>query len=314
MQTVGLGKSTLKSSRLAYGCWRIAGGSDSGKVSPETAAAGRKAVVTAYEAGYTCFDLADIYSDGACERIFGQTLAEVSGMRDRIMIATKCGIRRKGDPDISSPYRYDFTANHIVNSCEQSLKRLGIESVDLFLLHRPDFLGDPTEVASAFSKLRLAGKAREFGISNFRPSQVTLLQSFCSMPLIVNQVEVSLARLDCFHDGTLDQCLAQKLTPMAWSPLAAGRLADNDPIELQSPDHAHRIRIREIVDLVARERGVTRAVTALAWLMKHPAGIVPIVGSTNPDRIRDAVNATEIELTRDEWYRLMEAAHGQRLP
>jgi len=314
MQTVGLGQSPLKCSRLAYGGWRLAGSSESGKVGPEAASGGRKAVRTAYDSGYTLFDLADIYSDGACERIFGEALAEVPGLRDRILIATKCGIRRKGDPEMSSPYRYDFTAAHIVNSCEQSLKRMGIETIDLFLLHRPDFLGDPVEVAGAFSQLKQAGKVREFGVSNFRPSQVEALQSACPMRLIANQVEISLARLDSFLDGTLDQCLAHQITPMAWSPLAAGRLAENEPLDMQFPDYAHRIRVRETVELVARERGVTRSVAALAWLLKHPAGIIPIVGSTHPERIRDAVNATEIELTRDEWYRLMEAAHGQRLP
>ncbi len=314
MQTVGLGKSTLQCSRLAYGCWRIAGSSESGKTSPESEASGRKAVIAAYEAGYTIFDLADIYGEGACERIVGQVLLEVSGMRERVLIATKCGIRKKGHPDATSPYRYDFTAEHIVNSCEQSLKRLGIDTIDLYLLHRPDFLGNPVEVASAFSKLRLAGKAREFGVSNFRPSQLAVLQHFCAMPLIVNQVEINLATLDCLHDGTLDQCLQEKITPMAWSPLAAGRLADTDAIDLHTPGHAHRIRLRETLDLLARERGVSRAVAALAWLTRHPAGIIPIVGSTNPDRIRDAISATEIELTRDEWYRLMESACGHRLP
>jgi len=314
MQSSGLGSSKLKCSRLAYGCWRIAGAVDNGQPGSEAPAIGKKAVTTAYESGYTLFDLADIYANGACERIFGTVLAEVSEMRGNILIATKCGIRRKGDPEVNSPYRYDFTAEHIVRSCEQSLKRLGIETIDIFMLHRPDFLGDPTEVEEAFSRLRRDGKTREFGVSNFRPSQVAAFQASSSLPFVVNQVEISLARLNCFQDGTLDQCLEKRITPMAWSPLAAGRLADADPIELQAPDHAHRIRVRESLELVSRERGVTRSVAALAWLLKHPAGIIPVVGSTNPERIRDAVNATEIELTRDEWYRLMEAAHGHRLP
>jgi predicted oxidoreductase len=313
MQTVHLGRSSLVASRLAYGCWRIAGTWEASKVAPEDLVSGRKAVVSAFECGYTLFDLADIYCDGVCESIVGQALKEVSGMRQRVLIATKCGIRKKSDPAPDSPYRYDFSAEHIVRSCEQSLKRLGVETIDLYQLHRPDFLGDPDEVGKAFSQLKLAGKVREFGVSNFRPSQLDALQTACSMPLIANQVEFSLARLDCFFDGTLDQCLSHKITLMAWSPLAGGRLADNGPIDLQTPDHAHRIHVREMLDLVARERGVTRSVAALAWLLKHPAGIVPIVGTTNLERIRDAINATEIELTRDEWYRLMEAAHGQRL-
>jgi len=314
MQTVQLGKSSLKGSLLAYGCWRIAGSSEAEKVTADSEAGGRKAVIAAFEFGYTLFDLADVYCEGASEKIFGQALKKVSGMRNRALIATKCGIRKKGDPNPDSPYRYDFTAEYIVRSCERSLKRLGVETIDLYQLHRPDYLGDPEEVAGAFSKLKKSGKAREFGVSNFRPPQITALQNACPMPLIVNQVEISLARLDCFNDGTLDQCLAEKITPLAWSPLGGGKLVDSGPIDLQTPDHAHRIHVREILDRVARERGVTRSVAALAWLLKHPAGIVPIVGSTHPERIRDAVNATEIELTRDEWYRLMEAANGQRLP
>jgi len=314
MQTVPLGKSSLSCSRLAYGCWRITGNPEGGKTSPETEANGRKAVIAAYECGYTIFDLADIYSEGMSERVFGQALKEVPALRQRVLIATKCGIRRKGDPNPDSPYRYDFSADHIVRSCEQSLKRMGVETIDLYQLHRPDYLGDPQEVAEAFGKLKKSGKVREFGVSNFRPSQVAAFQKACPMTLIAHQVEVSLTRLDRFQDGTLDQCLAEQITPMAWGPLAGGRLADTGPIDLQTPDHAHRIHIRETLDLVARERGVTRSVAALAWLLKHPSKIVPIIGTTNPERIRDAINATEIELTRDEWYRLMEAAHGERLP
>jgi predicted oxidoreductase len=314
MQTIQLGRSSLTASRLAYGCWRIAGSSEGARGTAEAQAAGRKSVAAAFDAGFTLFDLADIYGDGACERIFGQTLKEIPALRRGALVATKSGIRKKGEPHHDSPYRYDFSAEHIVHSCEQSLKRLGVETVDLYQLHRPDFLGDPAEVAGAFSNLKKSGKVREFGVSNFRPSQWVALQKACPMPLIVNQVEISLIKPDCFHDGTLDQCLAEHITPMAWSPLAGGRLAENGPIDLQTPDHAHRIHIREVLDLVARERGVTRSVAALAWLLKHPARIVPIIGSTHPERIRDAINATEIELTRDEWYRLMEAAHGQRLP
>src|SRR5205814_7270987 len=213
MQTVHLGKSALTTSRLAYGCWRIAGSSEAAKVGSDAGALGRKAVMGAFECGYTLFDLADIYCDGVCESIFGQALKEISGMRERILIATKCGIRKKGDPNPDSPYRYDFSAEHIVRSCEQSLKRLGAETIDLYQLHRPDYLGDPAEVAEAFGKLKKSGKVREFGVSNLRPSQVAALQKACPMPLIANQVEISLMRLECFQDGTLDQCLAEHISP-----------------------------------------------------------------------------------------------------
>ena len=314
MPTAPLGQGNLRASRIGYGGWRIAGTWDPALVTPEKEAVGRAAVLAAYEAGYTLFDLADIYCDGECERIFGEVLKSTPGMRSHIVVATKCGIRKKGDPSPDSPYRYDFTAQHIQRSCEASLQRMGLETIDLYLLHRPDFLCDPAEVAGAFSKLKQAGKAREFGVSNFRPTQVTALQKACPMPIVVNQVEISLARLDCFEDGTLDQCLAERITPQAWSPLGGGRLVEEGPVDLRTPDHAERLRVREVLTLLARERGVSRQVMALAWLLKHPSGIAPIVGSTQPERIRDAATAAQLDLTRDEWYRLFEAALGERLP
>jgi predicted oxidoreductase len=219
MNTFLLGTSSLVSSRLAYGCWRIGGDGAS-------EADGRKAIIAAYEAGYTLFDHADIYGRGAGETIFGRVLKKVAGMRPRIIVATKCGIRFAGDPTPEAAFRYDFSAQHILRACDASLKRLGVERIDLYQLHRPDYLMDPAEVAGAFDTLRRAGKVREFGVSNFRPSQVALLQKACPMRLIVNQLEISLANRTCLDDGTLDQCLAEKMTPLAWSPLAGGLLAD----------------------------------------------------------------------------------------
>ena len=193
------------------------------------------------------------------------------------------------------------------------MKRLGVDRIDLYQLHRPDYLCDPAEVASVFGRLQQSGKVREFGVSNFRPSQVAVLQKACPMPLLVNQVEISLGHLDCFHDGTLDQCLVEQMTPLAWSPLAAGKLASNDPIDLRDPDHARRIHVREVLELIARERQTTRPVVALAWLLKHPSRIVPIVGSTAPSRITELTQAVDLDLSRDDWYRLLEASLGHRL-
>jgi predicted oxidoreductase len=313
MDTLTLGTSSLRVSRLAYGCWRIVG-PEGFEPTPEREANGRKAVIAAYEAGYTLFDHADVYADGAAERIFGEVLKRVSGMRERVVIASKCGIRRKSTPHPDSPYRYDFSAEHIITSCEASLKRLGVETIDIYQLHRPDYLMEPDEVARAFTELKQAGKVREFGVSNFKPHQVSLLQRACSFPLIVQQVEISLAKLDCFEDGTLAQCLAEKITPMAWSPLAGGRLSETLPIDINSPEHAKRIGLRETLDDIARDYGATRTMVALAWLLKHPAKIVPVIGSTKPERIREAAQAEKVMLSRDEWYRLMEAARGERLP
>jgi predicted oxidoreductase len=314
MKTVPLGKSSLRTSRLAYGCWRLAGTWDASAASAEGELQGLKAAFTAYETGYTLFDHADIYCDGVAETVFGKLLKEVSGMRDRILIATKCGIRKQCDPNSDSPFRYEFSAEHIITSCEQSLKRLGTDVIDIYQLHRPDYLMNPDEVAGAFEKLKSAGKVREFGVSNFRPSQVTALQKACPMPLIVNQVEISLANLTVFEDGTLDQCLAEKITPLAWSPLAGGLLGDGAKALLPWQEAYRTKPINAVLEVIAKARGSTRTAIALAWLMRHPANIIPIVGSTNPANIRQAAKADALDLTRDEWYRLLEAARGERLP
>jgi predicted oxidoreductase len=314
MKQFALGQSSLTCSRLAYGCWRIAGTWNSAEMASGAEASGARAVLAAYEAGYTLFDHADIYCDGVPEKIFGQVLKGIPGMREQVVIATKCGIRKAGDPQPDSPYRFDFSAEHIISSCERSLRRLGVETIDLYQLHRPDYLMDPEEIASAFVRLQQAGKVREFGVSNFRPSQLTALQKACPMHLVANQVEISLANLTTFEDGTLDQCLAEKICPMAWSPLAGGQLGDGAKRLLPSQEN---YRIKPVVmalDTMAKAHGVSRTTIALAWLLLHPAGIVPIVGSTRPAGIRDATKALEVKLSREEWYRLLESAREVRLP
>jgi len=314
MITTRLGNRSVTVSRLAYGCWRIADPTVSGADKLDGEAVGRRAVITAYEAGYTLFDGADIYGGGRCEEIMGRTLREVSGMRAQILIASKCGVRPAGSPNPDSPGRYDFSAEHIVWSCEQSLQRLGVETIDLYMLHRPDYLGDPHEIAGAFAQLHDAGKVRFFGVSNFRPSLVSALQAACPFPLLVNQVEISLAQRAVFDDGTLDQCMERTITPMAWSPLGAGLLGDGAKRLLPGQRGYKTTEVVAVLDEIAQARGVSRSVIAYAWLLKHPARIVPIVGSTDPQRIREAVRATESELTRAEWYRLLLAARGEPLP
>lgn len=314
MKTIRLGNSSTQVSRLAYGCWRLADPRQPTSSAAAIEADGKAAVIAAYEAGYTLFDGADIYGHGQAEVILGKALREVSGMREHILITSKCGVRRAGDPHPEAPQRYDFAPDYIVRSCEGSLQRLGIETLDLYLLHRPDYLGDPHEIAGAFAQLYDAGKVRCFGVSNFRPSLVSALQAAVPFPLIVNQVEISLAQRAAFDDGTLDQCLEKSITPMAWSPLGAGLLGDGAKRLLASQQSYPTDAIVKALEAIAAARGVSRTVIAYAWLLKHPSKIVPIVGSTNPQRIREAVKATEFELTREEWYRLLLAARGESLP
>jgi predicted oxidoreductase len=314
MNLLPLGGSTLKGSRLCYGCWRIAGTRDQFKNPADAVAGGRAALIAAYEAGYTLFDGADIYGGGQAEEILGKTLRAVSGMRERILITSKCGVRHAGAPTPDAPGRYDFSPEYIVKSCEESLQRLGIETIDLYMLHRPDYLGDPHQIAGAFAQLYDAGKVRFFGVSNFRPSLVSALQAACPFPLVVNQVEISLMQRAALEDGVLDQCLERKMTPMAWSPLGAGLLGDGAKRLLPAQQSYQPEAVIKVLDEIAKTRGVSRTVIALAWLLRHPSGIVPIVGSTDPQRIREAVRSTEFELTREEWYRLFVAARGEPLP
>ena len=311
MQQVTLGKSRLKVSRLSYGCWRIAGTWQPRKVTAKAREAGVKAVMAAFEAGYTLFDLADIYCDGVAEELFGLALKQTRSLRKRAVIATKCGIRA---PENGDPYRYDFNAGYIIESCEASLRRMDIETIDLFQLHRPDWLMDPAEVASALTKLKKAGKVRHFGVSNFSPSQVAVLQSALKEPLLVNQIEISLLQLDPFTDGTLDQCLEHAITPMAWSPLAGGYLGNGANGVLPSQENYKPAKVRRRLDLLARELDTTRSVVALAWLMRHPSGIIPIVGSIKPDRIREATAAEQLTLTHEQWYHLLTSALKRDLP
>lgn len=266
MRTCTLGKSKIQGTRMAYGCMRISGASDPSKVTPEMARQGVESILAAMEAGYRIFDLADIYGRGACENFYGQALREAPELRKLGVIVSKCGIRWPGDGGAEAPRRYDLSHKHIVWSCEQSLKRLGVEAIDVFLLHRPDFLTDPAEVARAFTDLKRQGKVKEFGVSNFHPTLLAALQAACPMPLLTNQVEIHLGHLAAFTDGTLDQCLALGMTPMAWSPLAGGLLGGGLWLEAG---------LLKELDAQATAHGCSRAVVALAWLLKHPAESSP---------------------------------------
>jgi predicted oxidoreductase len=314
MKSQFLGSSAIEVTRLAYGCMRIAGASHRPKIDAQAIQNGIQAIEAAVDSGFTFFDHADIYGDTACESIFGKALSLHPGWRQNLVIATKCGIRFENEPLQGQPQRWDFSYEHIVHSAEASLQRLQIEQIDLLMLHRPDYLADPTEVARAFVQLRDQGKVREFGVSNFRPSLLSAIQSALPFALQVNQVEIHLRRLDCFTDGTLDQCLERKVTPMAWSPLDRGRVASGYAPAPEAAACAHHLAVLQALDAAAEEYGTERTVIALAWLLKHPSGIVPVVGSAKPVNIRIAARATEIDLNRDTWYRILRAARSEKLP
>ena len=217
-------------------------------------------MVTAYETGYTFFDNADIYGGGVAEQIMGQALKEVSGMREQVLLLSKCGVRHAGQPDADSPPRYDLSPNYIIQSCEGSLKRLGVEVIDIYMLHRADYLVNPEEVARAFTQLKQQGKVRHFGASNFRPTLLTALQAACPMPIVTHQFEFSLTRLDPLTDGTLDQCLIERVTPLAWSPLGGGLLADGAGRLLSWQQDYEPDRIKPMLDEIASAHSVDRPV------------------------------------------------------
>lgn len=297
-----LGRSDLFAFPLAWGCWRFAG--------TDTATATRK-VEAALAAGITLFDHADIYGgDGAAEELFGRVLAEQPAWRAGMLVATKCGIV-PGVP-------YDSSRAHILRSADASLRRLRCGVIDLFQIHRPDLLAHPGEVADALAGLRDAGKIRAVGVSNFTPAQVAALQTHLPFPIATSQPEISPVVLAPFTDGTLDQCMRDCITPLAWSPLAGGRLglaaADARAAAVGDAAAARLADVIEALDGIAARDGVDRAAVVLAFLLAHPAGIVPILGTQDPGRIGTAPRAFDVRLTRADWYRIFQAGLGARLP
>lgn len=289
------------SSRLIYGCMRIA---------EENGGKANAAIGAALDAGYTHFDHADIYGGGECEILFGRFLRNNPGVRERIVIIGKCGIRLAEDPDSDSPQRYDFSASHILSSVEASLVRLNAEYLDMLLLHRPDYLMHADEVAQVFDALSAQGKVRRFGVSNFSTTQVDLLQSRLREPLCAHQMEINIRELAALTDGTLDQCQQRGMTPQAWSPLAGvvhAGMGEGLTAEVEA-------RVRAEIDRQASTYACTDWVLVLAWLMLHPAGISPIVGSTSAARITAAAGAQNIDYRREDWYRLLAARTGSPVP
>jgi predicted oxidoreductase len=316
MKTQTLGNTDIRITRLCYGAMRIANTWDRDKVDAAAIERGIKSLEAAVDAGYTFIDHADIYGDTTCEMIYGEALKKHPDWRDQLVVATKCGIRFEDEPP-GTPHRYDFSGEHIRWSIDESLRRLKLECIDLYQLHRPDWLADPEEIASALVDIHKAGKVRHFGVSNFRPSLVAAVQSALPFPLVSNQVQIHLLRLDTFEDGTLDQCLEKKMTPLAWSPLAQGRLAAAFDAKAALPQSEHDVaavaRLRPVLADTAQAYGVTPLAIVLAWLMRHPSKIIPIYGSTRPEAIREATTADGVTLDRDSWYRILRAARGIKL-
>jgi predicted oxidoreductase len=258
------------------------------------------------EYGATTFDHADIYGHYTSEGDFGRALKLNPSLRQKMQLVTKCGIK------LTTPNRplhtiksYDTSKEHIIWSAENSLKELNTDRIDLMLIHRPSPLMDADEIAEAFTALQQAGKVLHFGVSNFTTTQFDLLNS--RIKLATNQVEIHLMRPEPFLDGTLDQCQQHRIAPMAWSPLSSGSIFTN--LEEEQVQ-----RIRKAATPLMEKYSIALDQLLIAWLLKHPSHILPILGTARPERVLAAVEALKIELTDEEWFVLWEAAQGREVP
>ena len=300
MKTVKL-RDDLEFSRIVQGYWRLM----DWNISDDELV---KLIEEAYDLGITTVDHADIYGNFCCEEKFGNALKLKKGLREKLQIVTKCGIKFPSEnrPENKS-HCYDTSKEHIIKSAERSLKNFNTDYLDVLLIHRVDALLNPEEVAEAFTKLKREGKVRYFGVSNFLPAQFNMLNSYLEDSLVTNQVEISPLCLDSFENGTLDLMLEKRVKPMAWSPLAGGRLFKaNDEKSL---------RVQKVLNKIKDEvsaKGIDEVV--YAWLLMHPSNIIPIVGSGKIDRIKAAIRATEINLSRDQWFEIYVASRGVDIP
>jgi len=305
MNTIKIARSDLDASEIALGCMRIA------SLSNQDIAT---LIHTALDAGITFFDHADVYGGGKSEEKFAEALDMTPRLRDTMILQSKVGIR-KGS--------FDFSKEHILEAVEGSLNRLRTDHLDVLLLHRPDALVEPEEVAEAFTILHDSGKVKYFGVSNQNPMQIELLTKFVKQPLIINQLQLSITNTGMIDTGInvnmkidssivrdgsiLDYCRLKEITIQPWSPFQygffEGVFLDNDKFP----------ELNAQINTIAASRGVTNTAIAIAWLLRHPARMQPILGTTNPTRVKDACKASDVKLTRQEWYAVYLAA-GNKLP
>ncbi len=289
-----LGKTGIEISSMAWGMWRFEG--DTGPAS--------KLVHTVLDTGINFFDTADIYGFngasgfGDAEALLGKLFAVEPGLREKMILASKGGIM--------PPLPYDSSAAYLSAAIDASLKRLGTDNLDLWYIHRPDILTHPQEIAKTLGDAVTAGKIRAIGVSNHTIAQIKSLQSFLDIPITATQPEVSPFCLDTIGNGELDLAMQMDMAVFAWSPLGGGRISD-----------AQNEREKAVVtalDAIAEEQNVSRSAAAYSWIMAHPARPIPIIGSQNEERIRDAANAYAVNWTRDSWYNVLVVSRGEQLP
>jgi len=318
-----LSKYINKNSPLVFGCMGLGGSWEQKSIDAQGIKQANLAIDAALEAGITVFDHADIYSLGKAEAVFGEVLKSRPELRAQMAIQSKCAIRFR---DEIGPKRYDCSPEWITSSVNNTLMRLGIEQLDLLMLHRPDPLMEPELIAQVFDTLQTSGKVKHFGVSNMQSHQISFLQSALSQPLIVNQVELSLGHLawleegvtsgasnhgaSNFAAGTLEYCRQNNIQLQAWGCLSQGLFTGNKGDNKQP----YVQNTTELVAKLAAEYQVSNEAIVLAWLMFHPANIQPVIGTTNLQRIKACSEFSKVNLIREHWYALYESARGAELP
>lgn len=301
----------------------LGGGWNNNSVSAQDLSDANAAIDAALESGINFFDHADIYTLGKAETVFGQVLKQRPELKDKIYLQSKCGIRFE---DELGPKRYDFSKTWINDSVDGILSRLGLEQIDILLLHRPDPLMEPEEIAEVFETLRLSGKVKHFGVSNMQQHQMAFLQRQIDVPIVANQIEISLKQLAWidesvmagnpdgkdvnFTAGTLEYCRQHNIQLQSWGSLCQGLFSGRDV----SAEAAHIQQTAALVQQIAEGHETQPEAIVLAWLMRHPTMVQPMIGSTNPARIKASAKACDIQLSREEWYALYVSARGEEMP
>ena len=321
MKTYKIPNTDLEVTRLAYGTWHLGGSWDSTPLSSDLKERAKQLVETAVSHGINHIDLADIYTVGKSDEAVGYALQQNPGLREKLVLQAKAGIVI---PAEDNPGYYNFEYDHLVGAVEGTLRRLGTDYVDILALHRPDPLMEPEEVARALDHLHSSGKVRYFGVSNHNAAQIALLQRFVDQPLVLNQVELNILHHTLISDGvvvnnndvpytagtgTLEYCRLNNMMIQAWSPVAGGRLFKSG-----SDVPANQNDVAMLIRELAKKHSTTPEAIGVAWLLRHPAPIQPIIGTLNADRIGQTVPADDVQLSRIEWYQLLAAARGAGVP
>ena len=295
MERISLHSEGPELSRIVAGAWRW-------KLEPGQV---ESLVNAALDQGITSFDHADIYGDYSNEQIFGEVLRNNPSLREDIELITKCGIQLTSEKMPQNRVKhYDSSLKHIQQQVERSLQNLNTDRIDLLLIHRPDPLLNPLEVAEAFARLKEQGKVLHFGVSNFTPHQYDMLQAYLPFPLVTNQIELSLFHNAPLTDGSLDHLMQHKIKPMVWSPLGGG-------VHFGSEGNLAGPFLDAIEMLSEKYNGATTAQLLIAWLLRLPATVVPVIGTTKPERMAEAVEALSIELDRQDWFELWRIERGR---